>query len=210
MLGPAAESIGAPEKLQTKQLIDLLRGLEAVALPADAIEVGYIGDAWGIKGGFKVHAHSAQPEALFSSNRWLIQPKATLPGAARRTLLLPIAQAKEHGDCIVATSAEIAERNTAEALKGSSIWVPRESFPAPDANEYYWVDLIGCQVSNREGLALGVVVELLSTGAQSVIAIDQVQADGTTVQRLIPFVAAFIDTVDTAGTTINVDWQPDY
>jgi 16S rRNA processing protein RimM len=43
-------------------------------LPADAIEVGRIADAWGIKGWFKVLPHSASPEALFSSKRWYLQP----------------------------------------------------------------------------------------------------------------------------------------
>jgi len=36
-------------------------------LPADAIEVGRIADAWGIKGWFKVLPYSANPEALFSA-----------------------------------------------------------------------------------------------------------------------------------------------
>ena len=43
--------------------------LEAAELPADAIEVGRILDAWGIKGWFKVLPYSASPEALFSSKR---------------------------------------------------------------------------------------------------------------------------------------------
>jgi 16S rRNA processing protein RimM len=43
-------------------------------LPADAVEVGRIADAWGIKGWFKVLPYSADPEALFSSKRWFILP----------------------------------------------------------------------------------------------------------------------------------------
>ena len=38
--------------------------LAAAALPADAIEVGRIADAWGVKGWFKVLPHSSNPEAL--------------------------------------------------------------------------------------------------------------------------------------------------
>ena len=43
--------------------------LESVALPEDAVEVGRIADAWGIKGWFKVIAYSAAPEALFSAKQ---------------------------------------------------------------------------------------------------------------------------------------------
>ena len=49
----------------------MIAGLEAAELPADAIEVGRIADAWGVKGWFKVISFSAEPEALFSSKRWI-------------------------------------------------------------------------------------------------------------------------------------------
>ena len=52
----------------------MLTGLEAAELPADAIEVGRIADAWGIKGWFKVLPYSADPEALFTSKRWFLLP----------------------------------------------------------------------------------------------------------------------------------------
>jgi 16S rRNA processing protein RimM len=42
-------------------------GLESAELPADAIEVGRIADAWGIKGWFKVLPYSASPEAVFTT-----------------------------------------------------------------------------------------------------------------------------------------------
>ena len=48
--------------------------LEPAELPADAVEVGRIADAWGVKGWFKVLPHSSNPEALFSSKRWYLQP----------------------------------------------------------------------------------------------------------------------------------------
>ena len=48
--------------------------LAATELPSDAIEVGRIGDAWGVKGWFKVLPHSAQPQALFAARRWYLQP----------------------------------------------------------------------------------------------------------------------------------------
>ena len=52
----------------------MLPGLETAELPADAIEVGRIADAWGVKGWFKALPHSADPEALFYSKRWYLLP----------------------------------------------------------------------------------------------------------------------------------------
>ena len=184
-------------------------GLESAELPADAIEVGRIADAWGIKGWFKVLPHSASPEALFSSKRWFLQPSERGAKTFDGTVLLKIIEAKEHSDSVVATAQEVADRNTAELLKGARIFVSRASFPTPATDEYYWVDLIGLDVVNREGVALGAVRELLHTGPQTVLVLAY-ELEGKALERMIPFVSAYIDTVDLAGRRITADWQPDY
>jgi 16S rRNA processing protein RimM len=184
-------------------------GLEAAELPADAIEVGRIADAWGIKGWFKVLPHSADPEALFSSKRWFLLPAEKGPKTFSGTLLLRVREAKEHSGTLVATAQEVDDRNGAEALRGARIFVPRSSFPTASPDEYYWVDLIGLQVVNREGVELGCVKELLSTGPQTVLVL-QYEVDGQAQERMIPFVAAYVDAVDLPGKRITVDWQPDY
>ncbi len=191
----------------------MLPALETAVLPADAIEVGRIADAWGIKGWFKVLPHSASPEALFSSKRWYLLPperpmKAAMPWSG--ALLLKIKEAKYHSDSVVATSLDIVDRNAAEALRGARVFVPRSSFPTAGQDEYYWVDLIGLDVFNREGESMGQVKELLSTGPQTVLVLTYTDAEAKEAERMIPFVAAFIDAVDLPGRRITVDWQADY
>ena len=187
----------------------MLPALEEAVLPADAIEVGRIHDAWGIKGWFKVLPYSAHPEALFSSKRWYLLPAEKGAKTFSGTRKLAIQEAKEHSDSVVACSHEVPDRNAAEALRGARIFVARSSFPTAEKNEYYWVDLIGLDVINREGVALGRVKELLSTGAQTVLVMDYEQ-DGKPQERMIPFVAVYVDDVDLAARQIRVDWQPDY
>ena len=183
--------------------------LEAAALPADAVEVGRIADAWGIKGWFKVLPYSASPEALFSSKRWFLQPAEKGAKTFSGTLLLKIKEAKEHSDAVVAWAEDVPDRNMAELLKGARIFVPRSSFPTPETDEYYWVDLIGLNVVNREGQDMGVVHELLHTGPQTVLVLTY-QEDGKTKERMIPFVGIYIDKVDLAAKRIDVDWQAEY
>ena len=186
-----------------------MSGLEPAELPADAIEVARIADAWGVKGWFKVLPHSASPEALFSSKRWYLQPSERGAKSFSGTLLLRVREAREHSDTVVASAQEVDDRDTAESLKGARIFVARSSFPTPGDDEYYWVDLIGLDVVNREGLALGRVKELLSTGLQTVLVIEYPE-DGKTAERMIPFVSAYVEGVDLAARRITVDWQPDY
>lgn len=183
--------------------------LEPAELPADAIEVGRIADAWGIKGWFKVLPYSAHPEALFSSKRWYLLPAEKGARNFSGTLKLAVKEAKEHSGTVVATAHDVDDRDAAEALRGARIFVSRTSFPTAEKDEYYWVDLIGLDVVNREGVALGRVKELLSTGAQTVLVMDYEQ-DGKPQERMIPFVAFYVDDVDLAGRKIHVDWQPDY
>lgn len=184
-------------------------GLEPAELPADAIEVGRIADAWGIKGWFKVLPHSASPEALFSSRRWYLLPPEKAKAAFAGPVLLRVREAKEHSDSVVASAHEVDDRTAAEALKGARVFVARSSFPTPAEDEYYWVDLIGLAVVNRQGVALGAVKDLMATGPQTVLVIAY-EEGGEPAERMIPFVSAYVDTVDMAARRIIVDWQPDY
>ncbi len=192
---------------------------EPVDWPADAIEVGRIGEAWGIKGWFRVHPFASDPQALFSSKRWYLQPPE--PGALKRPVslsaqtralpsLLRIVQAKEHGDGVVAQAHDVDGRVDAEALRGARIFVPRASFPTADPDEYYWVDLIGLDVHNRAGVALGHVIGLIETGPHAVL---RIAPPGPPVDAadevLIPFVGAFVDSVSLDVKRIVVDWATD-
>jgi 16S rRNA processing protein RimM len=195
----------------------MLACFESADLPADAIEVGRIADAWGIKGFFKVIPYSASPEALFSSKRWYVLPPEPRPGVvlkSKDTLftgcqLLKIRSAKEHSDTIVVQADGVDDRTTAELLRGVRIFVARSSFPTASKDEFYWVDLLGLAVVNREGVAMGVVKDLISTGPQTVIVIE-LEIEGKKVETLIPFVSVYIDDVSLPDKRITVDWQLDY
>ncbi len=184
------------------------------AWPGDAVEVGSILGAWGVKGWIKVQAYAADPQAIFSSKRWFLKhaPVQRLPGeVAPSPSVLRVVQAKEHGDGIVAQVQDVADRSGAEALRGARIFVSRESFPSTDSDEFYWVDLIGLDVVNRQGDALGTVAGLIDTGPHSVLRVARAElAPGEDAERLIPFVAAYVDEVKLAARRIIVDWGLDY
>jgi 16S rRNA processing protein RimM len=179
------------------------------AWPDDAVEVGRIVDAFGVKGWFKVQPFSPDPQALFGSRRWFLKaPDFVGPGVRPLPVLLRITHAKDHGELVVASAQEVPDRTVAESLRGARVFVSRASFPTPDLDEYYWVDLIGLLVVNRQGDALGTVAGLLDTGPHSVLRVAAPETDAP--ERLIPFVAAYVDTVDLAARRITVDWALDY
>ena len=108
---------------------------------------------------------------------------------------------------MVAAVRDIGDRTAAEALRGARIFVPRSSFPSAASDEFYWVDLIGLQVFNRDGVLLGEVSDLIDNGAHSVL---RVRAAPDATERLIPFVAAYVDDVSLEAKRITVDWGLDY
>jgi 16S rRNA processing protein RimM len=189
----------------------------AASLPDDAIELGRVLEAWGIKGWVRIQPHSADTEALFASSTWFLQPPEArfargfdaFAGSVRVTVV----EIKVHRDGLVARFEGMDDRNLAEALKGVRIFLQRSAFPATPEGEYYWVDLIGLEVFNRQGESMGVVRDLMPTGPHSVLVLaytDTVDGQARDAERMIPFVAAYVDGVDQAARRITVDWQTDY
>jgi 16S rRNA processing protein RimM len=184
--------------------------------PEDAVEVGRIVDAWGVKGWIKVQPFSAEPDALLAAGHWFLKapdgPLPVKPGASARPLplVLQVKGAPRHGDVVVAGADELPDRNAAESLKGARVFVSRTHFPQAAEGEYYWVDLIGLQVVNREGELLGTVADLIDTGPHTVLRIVAAAAGQEPVERLVPFVDAYVDTVDLPSRRITVDWGLDF
>jgi 16S rRNA processing protein RimM len=187
-------------------------------MPGDAIELGRIQEAFGIKGWVRIHPHSADTDALFAAKEWHLQPPE--PKFARGfsaftgVVSVVVGEIKAHADGIVARIDGLDDRNGAEALKGVRISVPRSAFPATPDGEYYWVDLIGLRVVNRDGVEMGVVRDLMPTGPNSVLVLEYTETTDEgkeqTAERMIPFVDAYVDKVDKPARLITVDWGLDY
>jgi 16S rRNA processing protein RimM len=206
----------------------------AESWPDDAIEVGAIVDAYGLKGWVKVAAHAGGGQggdALLNAKRWWLlkvpqqgqlqgktpgKTPGQIPGHARvqDRKSAPVGQSKVHGDSIVAQLGGLADRDEALLLRGYRVYVRRSDFPALEADEYYWVDLLGLDVVNEAGVELGKVADMIDNGAQSVLRIEYgtTGKDGKPAvgERLIPFVGVYVKTVDQAAKRIIVDWEADY
>ena len=166
-----------------------------------------------MKGWVKILTHSQAPQALFSSTQWFLQtpdPKLR-PGfkAFCGTVIVGVEEVKAHSDSVVAKLTGFDDRGVVDPLRGALIFLPRSSFPKTGKDEYYWIDLLGLDVVNRQGQALGRVRDLMSTGPHAVLCVEY-QEEGKTLERMIPFVATYVDAVELPKKLITVDWQSDY
>jgi 16S rRNA processing protein RimM len=173
--------------------------------PDDLTQVGYVAGAYGIAGAIRVTPFSTDADALLNVKTWWLD-KPSLRSVTVRTTKL-------HGGDVVATLVGTAGRDAAEALKGAAVHVSRREFPALEEDEYYWSDLIGLDVVNLQGEALGKVIDMMSNGPQSILRIEPVPEQGSTEkapERLVPFVDQFVKTVSLKTRTITLDWGLDY
>jgi 16S rRNA processing protein RimM len=187
----------------------------AEVAPADLVLVGHVVDAWRLDGSVKVAPYSNDAGALLAARSWWLDVR----GQVRS---FDVHAAKSHGSHVTASLVGIVDRDAAEKLKGARISVQRRSFPVTDDDEYYWVDLIGLAVQNEAGEALGAVADLIDNGAHQVLVVREVVARAVAepaaaaaeqtkpTERLIPFVDAYVKSVELANRKIVVDWQKDY
>ena len=171
--------------------------------PADLVLVGHVLDAWRLDGSIKVAPYSSDAAALLAAKEWWFDVRGDVKS-------FDVFACKAHGSTVTARLVGIVDRDAAEALKGGRISVERRWFPVTDDDEFYWVDLIGLAVVNGDDVPLGTVSDLTDNGAHQNLVVRQAGDDGSTIERLIPFVDAYVSDVDLVGRRIVVDWQPDY
>ncbi len=94
-----------------------------------------------------------------------------------------------------------------QELKQTLVLLPRSQFAKTAINEFYWVDLIGCEVVNLQGQLLGSVTQMDDHGAHSILVVAAASREEP---HLIPFVNAYVSDVSLETRKIVVDWQNDY
>lgn len=163
------------------------------------ILLGRVHGAFGVRGELKLESFTDPANAIFRYQPW------TLRDAQGRERELAGARGRLTAKGVVATFPDVADRDTAEALRGAEVWVPRSALPPPKPGEYYWVDLEGLRVVNREGVDFGRVSHLFSTGANDVLV-----AEGER-ERMIPFLQPdYIVSIDFEAGVVTVDWDPEF
>lgn len=186
-------------------------------VPDDLVELGRIGEPYGLKGWVNVLPSSEEPDVLLKSKQWWVSRLPVVEGNAVRRVAQPrfedlvfepfrVLQSKPHSGRIVANLEGIEQPELAAQFKGRRVYVSRARFPAPAEGEYYWVDLVDCVVVNLEGKTLGVVSQVVDHGAHPILVL---KGEAET-EILIPFVAAYVLNVDTQAKQIQADWQEDY
>ena len=173
-------------------------------VPDDLVLVAYVSSAYGLAGWIRLRPYSAEASALLHAKTWWMDKPAVQD--------VSVMEVRTQGEDIVARLMGVADRVSAENLRGATVQIRRSHFPPLADNEFYWVDLIGHEVENLQGVSLGVVVGLMDNGAHPILRVaDLPNADQKKPEELlIPFVDRFVSNVDQTAKRITVDWDRDY
>ncbi|WP_025819594.1 ribosome maturation factor RimM [Shewanella marina] len=167
--------------------------------------LGKLGSTYGVKGWLKITAYTDSVEGIFDYSPWLIKEQ----GQWREVKVL---QWRFQGKAIVAHLEGVNDMDRAQMLTNCEIAIPQQLMNELPEDEFYWRDLIGCNVVNTKGYNMGIVDQIVETGSNDVLLVKANAKDAFgKAERMIPFVTEqFVLEVNLQGKQILVDWDPDF
>jgi len=158
------------------------------------VAVGRITRAHGVQGEVAVLVISEVPERFRAgATVWAEDGRAFTVSASR-----------SHGDRLLVRFDGVADREQADALRGTLLVVPESASPSLPEGSWWDHQIVGCEVTTDTGRALGTVRDVIHTAANDVWSV----VDATEAETLIPVIADVIVQVDVAAGRIVVREVP--
>lgn len=155
------------------------------------IPVGVITGAHGIRGEVKLKSFTSDPAAIAGYG----------PLTSRTGESFTIARLRGEKDGFIATLKGVTDRNRAEALRGTELFVERSVLPETDSDEVYAHDLIGLTVKTENGETLGTVIDMPNYGAGDLLELER---PGQRETLLIPYAESYVLAEDLENGIITV------
>ncbi|WP_082797674.1 ribosome maturation factor RimM [Candidatus Mikella endobia] len=175
-----------------------------IAVLVKPIIIGKIKSAYGIRGQLKMVSFTQKPQNIFDYQPWFIKI------ANNKWQQIQLESWKSYNKNLIIRIINIQNRETAILLTNLEIFIETEQLPNLEKGQYYWKDLLGCQVINVNGYNMGKVVNLIETGSNEVLVVKSNSQDDFCIREiLIPFLnIQVIKNVDLMAKCIEVIWDP--
>lgn len=162
------------------------------------VVIAKIVGAFGVQGWVKVRSFTDPVENALNYQPWYLRQKD-------RWMRVELLDARVGDKLILTQLAGFVVREEVMEWSGAEIVVERSLLPEPEADEYYWTDLIGLRVVTVDGVDFGLVDQVLETGANDVLVVRGER------ERLVPFISGqVVKEVDLAAGQLTVEWDPDF
>ncbi|OJA00634.1 16S rRNA processing protein RimM [Rickettsiella grylli] len=165
------------------------------------ILVGSIGKPYGINGWVKINSYTEPFTNLIDYRPWYLEA----PGKRSSSILVGVKKCCLHGQQLLALFENSTTPESARFYTNYKIYVERDQFFPLHAGEYYWADLEGLKVYNRENIYLGIIQTIFATGANDVLVISDKK------RYLVPFLFnQTIQSIDLKTKIMIVDWDANF
>ncbi|RWX47096.1 16S rRNA processing protein RimM [Candidatus Electrothrix aarhusensis] len=162
----------------------------------DFVPLGKITKAHSIRGEIKVFPFSGSPETMLHySELLLVSDDCVTPTTYR------IERARVQKNAVLLQLKGCSDRNAAEKLVGSQVYVHKNALPEPNPDEFYLRDLEGKLLKTIEGRAVGRITGFLANSAQDLLCVQGEQEDE---EYLIPLIPEFLHAVDEDEVTVSL------
>jgi len=162
------------------------------------LPIGKIVGAHGVKGNIKVYSF-AESLSLFEQGSSILVVSAK--GSEK---IFKIKWIKPHGRVVLLSLEGIENRDLAETLIGSELFVKRDSLPKLIDGSYYWFDIIGLAVFTNDEKYIGRVESIIPTGSNDVYVVKDAQKDRDN-EILIPAIESAVLEIDLEQKRMIVD-----
>ncbi|MGI9424980.1 MAG: ribosome maturation factor RimM [Hyphomicrobiaceae bacterium] len=146
--------------------------------------LGHISTAHGIRGEVVIKSHTADPADIGAYG-----PLSDESG----TRLFDISGVRVVKKGVIARIRGVSDRNAAEALRGTALYIDRDKLPEPDDDEVYHADLIGLVAVKADGSFVGDVVGIQNFGAGDLV---EIRLAGKRRTEFVPFTEGFVTDID--------------
>ncbi len=161
------------------------------------ITVGKIGTTYGVRGWLKIQTYTELSARILDYTPWYIQQNEN------EWRVIQVEEGRVHGKSIVAKFVDVNTPEAARLYIGKDIAIVRSQLPQLNINEYYWSDLVGLNVINKDGSLLGKVIYIMATGSNDVLVIK----NDKNKEHALPYLNEVIRDIDLEKQEIHVDWE---
>ena len=159
--------------------------------------VGKINGFFGLQGWVKVFSYTNPRTNILNYSPWSIKVDGNFQS-------IDIPSGREQSKTIVAHIKGIDNREDSQKFIGQDIYINKEQLPELTQGEYYWHELIGFDVINKDEEQLGTVDYFVETGANDVLVVKGKK------EYWIPYIEPFLVSIDSKNNKILVDWDKDF
>lgn len=175
-----------------------LKSSNRPAAPDGLIQIGKVIGIHGLNGALKLYSYAE------SADCFALDRQVTLIDAHGVLQRHRVVSSQLYKKVLRLRLTEVTTREQAEALIGWGVFIDRSDLPELDQDTHYWVDLLGMEAVTPQGRRLGLLREIIPTGANDVYVIRP--EGGTEADEiLVPAIASVVIDIDLDGRRMVID-----